>query len=505
MNTLSEGVVQADLPWLKEVHSKIWNREDLRPQLFRKVKVTQEDYFALKTQLKELHPDRDSPDYDGTKLDVLSVKLNFLRSLTPAEDLSSPHPDDKDVRVGDDDALDASKKGDDDVPDASNQDENDGPDARVGDDDDPDANKEDDEDADDAEEDLEGYCEATYLFPSILSFLDFSTLELKESVSNRLPLPLLLRQEDKDLTELIKKKPKNSGGSVIITGQPGTGEFLVSHLTGSNQPYHYQGKTAYIYLRIIENMIEGRPFLFQAIGGTVYHVAEKGVEAVQSWSSEETIEAFVDGDKKEPSYILRRPSVQLIVASPPSGASPEWAKQIGPGSFVTQLVVKPWSENELELTGQVLALLSTTSLIPLCRIFLHPSDLPYELLSESDGYFGNIPRRRFEASSSTDKFEAIKSELESAIRGAPDTWPGPDGMMKLLHKARSGGPNSDLAYMVYEIFPSNTDTKQLFSGCHIGPVSKWSMDLILDEYNKKEKFKRPLLRTAFGGASGSFW
>ena len=148
--------------------------------------------------------------------------------------------------------------------------------------------------------------EIIHLFPSILSFLDLSTLGLKESVSKRLPLPLLHRQEDKDLTRLIKKKPENSGGSVMVTGHPGTGEFLVSHLTGSNQPYHYQGKTAYIYLRIIENMIEGRPFLFQVIDGTIYHIAEKGVEAVQSWSSKERIEAFVDGDKKKISSAVRR-------------------------------------------------------------------------------------------------------------------------------------------------------------------------------------------------------
>jgi hypothetical protein len=44
----------------------------------------------------------------------------------------------------------------------------------------------------------------------------------------RLPLPLLLRQEYKDISELIKKRPQNSGGSVIVSGQPGTGEFLVS-------------------------------------------------------------------------------------------------------------------------------------------------------------------------------------------------------------------------------------------------------------------------------------
>jgi len=81
-------VVLTDLPWLEDVHSKIWNREDLRPQLFRKVEVTQADYAALQKCLKELHSDRDSPDYDGTKPDVLSVKLDFLRSLTPVEALS---------------------------------------------------------------------------------------------------------------------------------------------------------------------------------------------------------------------------------------------------------------------------------------------------------------------------------------------------------------------------------------------------------------------------------
>jgi hypothetical protein len=108
-------------------------------------------------------------------------------------------------------------------------------------------------------------------------------------------------------------------------------------------------------------MIEGHPFLYQSRGGIVYYVAEKGVEAVQSWSSRETIVALVDGDKKhhEPEDILIRQSVQLIVASSPKGAHPQWAKQLGPGAFVTQLVVKLWSHKELFLTGLVLALLST--------------------------------------------------------------------------------------------------------------------------------------------------
>jgi len=174
-----------DLPWLEEVRSKIWNRNDLRPQLFRKLEVTQVHYIALQERLKELHPDRDSPDYDGTKPDVLRVKLDFLRSLTPAEALSLPHPDDN---VDDDDDSEASNEGD---------------------------------------------REIKSLFPSLLSFLDLSTLELRENMPDRLPLPLLLRQEYKHISELIKKESPSSGRSVIVSGQPGMGEFLVSGLPAS--------------------------------------------------------------------------------------------------------------------------------------------------------------------------------------------------------------------------------------------------------------------------------
>ena len=57
------------------------------------------------------------------------------------------------------------------------------------------------------------------LFPSLLSFLDFSTLGFKEKAPTRFPLPLLIRQEIKDITDLIKKKAQNNGGSVIVSGQ----------------------------------------------------------------------------------------------------------------------------------------------------------------------------------------------------------------------------------------------------------------------------------------------
>lgn len=131
--------------------------------------------------MKDLYPDRDSPDYDGTKPDVRGVKLDFLRSLTSTEASSPRHPDDND-------------------------------------DDDSEATNEDD-------------IETKSLFPSILSFLDLSALKLKENVSDRSPLPLLLRREYEVISELIKKRPQTSAGSVIISGQPGMGEFCVVSLS----------------------------------------------------------------------------------------------------------------------------------------------------------------------------------------------------------------------------------------------------------------------------------
>ena len=144
------------------------------------MKVTQDHCIELQNRLKEQHPDRDSPEYDGREHNVLSAKLDFLRSITP---LPPRHPDNNEDRVDDD--ID---------PEATNPDGS----------------------------DIKSF------FPSTLSFLDLSSLRLKVYVPNRLPLPLLLRQEYDHISALIKREPRNSEGSVIVSGQPGTGEVLVS-------------------------------------------------------------------------------------------------------------------------------------------------------------------------------------------------------------------------------------------------------------------------------------
>lgn len=106
-------------------------------------------------------------------------------------------------------------------------------------------------------------------------------------------------------------------------------------------------------------MIEGCPFLYQAWDGTVYYVNENGVQAIQVWSSKEEIVAFVDGDEdnSDPKRMLCRPTVQIILVSPPRDANRRWTKRAGD---VTTLATELWSSRELFLTGFVLGLLLLT-------------------------------------------------------------------------------------------------------------------------------------------------
>ena len=85
-------------------------------------------------------------------------------------------------------------------------------------------NNEDRMDDDDMEA---GNGDGNEIFPSTLRYLDLSTFELK-SKSDRFPLPPFRRQEYGHISELIKKSSQNGQGSVMVSGQPGTGEVLVS-------------------------------------------------------------------------------------------------------------------------------------------------------------------------------------------------------------------------------------------------------------------------------------
>ncbi len=52
--------------------------------------------------------------------------------------------------------------------------------------------------------------------------------------------------------------------------------------------------------------------------------------------------------------------------------------------------------------------------------------------------------------------------------------------MKLLHEKTSG--NSNVSHMIFQIFPTNFNAKRLLSECHFEPVSRWTLDILLKEY-----------------------
>ncbi|KAH9989077.1 hypothetical protein BJV74DRAFT_458000 [Russula compacta] len=378
-----------DLPWLKEVHSKIWNRKDLKPQLFREAELTCAHYVALQSLLKEQYPDRDSPDYNAREHDVPSVKLNFLRSITSAEALSLRHPDD-DL---DEDDLDIKP-----------------------------------------------------LFPYTLSYLDLSPLKLETRVTSRLPFPLLLRQEYGFISELVKDRPQDSGGSVIVTGQPGT------------------GKTAYLYLRIIKNMIDDD----QLLAIQHQHVA------------------FVDGNKGDhaPHYLLFDSFVQLVVASSPKGADQSWMNQGGHGSSVRPFVAKLWSLNELILTG----------------IFLHPNDFSFALLSESTSYFGYNPRQCFEASVSVKALGLRKGMIQRRIERVATK--GSDYILWLINDLPFAADGTNIPYSIFQIFPSDDYLPSLY-GSKFETVSRWALDILLGQYDKREAEALAILYYRMSPTSGA--
>ena len=195
------------------------------------MEVTQAHYTKLQNLLQEENPDRGSPGYDGISHNVGRIKLHVLGSTFSAEGSQPRHPDNNGGRAGDDEDPGASNEGpgasNEDDPEASNED------GSEMDEDNPEASNEDGSEIneDDLEASNEDVSDINSFFPFTLRFLDLSTLDLK-AVPRRLPLPLFLRKEYDDISELIEKTPKES--SVIISGQPGTGEVLVSCLTGSN-------------------------------------------------------------------------------------------------------------------------------------------------------------------------------------------------------------------------------------------------------------------------------
>ena len=209
--------------WLKELHSKTWGRGvELKATLFRKAVVTRKHYDTLQNILNQKYPGRNTKEYDGRRHNVTSDKLYVLEKIALAgPDLDLPEAIDLDddlEAISGDDGLEASS--DDDSQEASSDDNG----LKASNDDD---GQEPSNDDDGPEPSNEDDSEINSSFPFTLRYLDLSSLEL-ESAQDRFPLPLYRREEYRHIPWLIGASPNSGVGSIIVNGQPGTGEVLVS-------------------------------------------------------------------------------------------------------------------------------------------------------------------------------------------------------------------------------------------------------------------------------------
>jgi hypothetical protein len=115
------------------------------------------------------------------------------------------------------------------------------------------------------------------------------------------------------------------------------------------------GKTAYLHLKVIQEMISGTPFLYQAISGTVYYVSQEIIKIDSSWGPKNYIQAFVDGDDQVhwPSAYLENKHIQNIAAMSPRGIhdTKSWRKQYNHGRGVDIYAISLWTFQELYIAG----------------------------------------------------------------------------------------------------------------------------------------------------------
>ena len=82
------------------------------------------------------------------------------------------------------------------------------------------------EDDEDPEDPYDPDDELRACFPSIVKYLDLSSLQLRYT-SPRIPLPLFIRPEYEVFSALLDANEPSSENSAIISGQPGIGEMVV--------------------------------------------------------------------------------------------------------------------------------------------------------------------------------------------------------------------------------------------------------------------------------------
>ena len=120
------------------------------------------------------------------------------------------------------------------------------------------------------------------------------------------------------------------------------------------------GKTTYLYLRLIDRLLDAKPTYFQTEMGDVFFVDKDGVRHVRDYPNhppKEIVVALVDADKlvSEPDGLLTSSSaIRIIVTSSPKNTKDrKWLSQlpIGVGEIYLMDV---WSSRDLFVAGLAL-------------------------------------------------------------------------------------------------------------------------------------------------------
>ncbi|TFK71524.1 hypothetical protein BDN72DRAFT_431671 [Pluteus cervinus] len=148
------------------------------------------------------------------------------------------------------------------------------------------------------------------VLPRRISYMDLSAFEFP--YYSRLPRLTFIPDTWDEMTRLIDARPQGPNGSVVVTGQAGT------------------GKTCYVHFKLIKRIIDGQTTVFQDIHGGVY-VIENGVQRVDLQTESplvlgEGAIALVDGDGDvcTPHPLIVNAKLPIIVTSTPETRANSW-------------------------------------------------------------------------------------------------------------------------------------------------------------------------------------
>ena len=115
-----------------------------------------------------------------------------------------------------------------------------------------------------------------------------------------------------------------------------------------------------------------------------------------------------------------------------------------------------------------------------CRIFLHSYDISFALLSKSTSYFGNNPRRCFEASVSVKALGWKKKNLESDIERVAGAGSG--FIRGMINQMPYPVDAFNLSHSIFQILPTDGDPS--LSSCKFDAVSRWALDNFMGKFDK---------------------